>query len=134
MRRKRSLANVSFRPRPVIRLAALATPSYDVTRGRRLVRGRSIPTRALLVCCAILAACGCTSTGSWIAGSSVGYTHTGVDACNSGGLYTAGTCSMSTSHAGGKLFGGYQFNRFIGVEGGVAYLGSFTQNESGTVP
>jgi OOP family OmpA-OmpF porin len=71
-----------------------------------------------------------TSGGRWYVGGSLGAA-TGMDMCSAfhPGFSTApGTCDKSELAA--KVFGGYKFNKYLGAEGALVYLG--TANASGT--
>lgn len=65
-----------------------------------------------------------TSGGQWYVGGSLGAT-SGLDLCDSvtPSFVTApGTCD--NSQFAGKVFGGYQFNQYLGAEGALIYLGT----------
>jgi len=65
-----------------------------------------------------------TSGGQWYVGGSLGAT-SGLDLCDSvtpSFVTTSGTCD--NSQFAGKVFGGYQFNQYLGAEGALIYLGT----------
>lgn len=67
-----------------------------------------------------------TSGGRWYVGGSLGAA-TGLDLCsavNPGFTTSAGTCDKS--ELAGKVFGGYKFNKYLGAEGALVYLGTAT--------
>jgi len=65
-------------------------------------------------------------------GAGVGHARAATDDCEPGYVDFGNTCSVSSgANSGGKLFGGYQFNRYVAVEGEHARLGTFTENLSG---
>jgi len=71
-----------------------------------------------------------TSGGRWYVGGSLGAA-TGLDLCTAvtpGFNTTPGTCDDSEFAA--KVFGGYKFNKYLGAEGALVYLG--TADASGT--
>ena len=71
-----------------------------------------------------------TSGGRWYVGGSLGATN-GLDLCDafhSSFTTTSGTCD--NSKLAGKVFGGYKFNKYVGAEGALVYLG--TANADGT--
>ena len=71
-----------------------------------------------------------TSGGRWYVGGSLGAA-TGLDLCAAvtpGFNTTPGTCDDSEFAA--KVFGGYKFNKYLGAEGALVYLG--TADATGT--
>jgi opacity protein-like surface antigen len=65
-----------------------------------------------------------TSGGRWYVGGSLGATN-GLDLCDSfhpSFMTTSGTCD--NSKLAGKVFGGYKFNKYVGAEGALVYLGT----------
>ena len=98
--------------------------------------------RSLLLFCAILVVCGCGSPRwhredrAWYMGAGVGRARASVDDCNPGETIPGipeNTCSVSSgTNTGGKLFGGYQFNRYFAVEAEHVRLGTFTQASTST--
>lgn len=85
-------------------------------------------TRLFLVFCIALVVCGCRSMDrTWIVGAEVGHTSTGLDTCNTD------ACSISGTKSGGKVFGGYQFNRYLAFEAGLVSLGTITQDTTTVV-
>ena len=94
--------------------------------------------RSSLLLCVAFAGCGCTSF-NWhreertaYMGAGVGHARAATDDCEPGYVDFGNTCSVSSgANSGGKLFGGYQFNRYVAVEGEHARLGTFTENLSG---
>lgn len=67
-----------------------------------------------------------TSGGRWYVGGGLGAA-TGLDLCsavNPGFTTSAGTCDKS--ELAGKVFGGYKFNKYLGAEGALVYLGTAT--------
>ena len=60
-------------------------------------------------------------------GLGVGNVRTAVDSCGSDAGRPASPCSVSGADVGGKVFAGYQFNRYVAVEGGIASLGGITE-------
>jgi len=94
--------------------------------------------RAPLVFCAALVICGCRSIPAekgWYMGAGIGYTSTATQSCNNpgeGSLVIVNSCSVSGTSTGEKIFGGYQFNRYLAVEGGIADLGTLTENWNGS--
>lgn len=71
-----------------------------------------------------------TSGGRWYVGGSLGAA-TGLNLCPAvtpGFNTTPGSCDQNELAA--KVFGGYKFNKYLGAEGALVYLG--TANASGT--
>lgn len=71
-----------------------------------------------------------SSGGRWYVGGSLGAA-TGFDLCSAvtpGFRTTPGSCDKSEFAA--KVFGGYKFNKYVGAEGALVYLG--TADASGT--
>ena len=71
-----------------------------------------------------------TSGGRWYVGGSLGAA-TGLELCSAvtpGFNTTPGTCDESEFAA--KVFGGYKFNKYVGAEGALVYLG--TADATGT--
>jgi len=67
-----------------------------------------------------------TSGGRWYVGGGLGAA-TGLDLCSAvtpGFTTSAGTCDKS--QFAGKVFGGYKFNKYLGAEGALVYLGTAT--------
>jgi OmpA-OmpF porin, OOP family len=65
-----------------------------------------------------------SSAGHWYVGGSLGAS-SGQDLCSAvtpGFATTPGTCD--SSDLAGKVFGGYQFNQYLGAEGALVYLGT----------
>lgn len=65
-----------------------------------------------------------SSAGHWYVGGSLGAA-TGFDLCGAvtpGFTTISGTCDKS--EFAGKVFGGYQFNQYLGAEGALVYLGT----------
>jgi OmpA-OmpF porin, OOP family len=70
------------------------------------------------------------SAGRWYVGGSLGAT-SGLDLCTAvtpGFKTTPGSCD--NSQFAGKVFGGYQFNKYLGAEGALTYLGTATADGS----
>lgn len=69
-----------------------------------------------------------TSGGRWYVGGGLGAA-SGLDLCNAftpGFSTTAGSCDRS--EFAGKAFGGYKFNKYVGAEGALVWLGSAEAN------
>lgn len=69
-----------------------------------------------------------TSGGRWYVGGGLGAA-TGLDLCsavNPSFITTPGSCDNSEFAA--KVFGGYKFNQYLGVEGALVYLGTTSAN------
>lgn len=67
-----------------------------------------------------------TSGGRWYVGGGLGAA-TGLDACsafNPGFTTVPGSCDKS--EFAGKVYGGYKFNKYLGAEGALVYLGTAT--------
>ena len=92
-----------------------------------------------LLLCTALAVSGCRylhrEDRAWYMGAGVGQARASVDDCNPGypipGLEN--TCSVSSGkNTAGKVFGGYQFNRYFAVEAEHTRLGTYTQTLTST--
>ena len=69
-----------------------------------------------------------TSGGRWYVGGGLGAA-TGLDMCsafNPGFTTVPGSCDKS--EFAGKVYGGYKFNKYLGAEGALVYLGSADAN------
>ncbi len=69
-----------------------------------------------------------TSGGRWYVGGGLGAA-TGLDLCsafNPGFTTAPGSCDKS--EFAGKVYGGYKFNKYLGAEGALVYLGSADAN------
>ncbi len=94
--------------------------------------------RSPLVFCTALVICGCSSIPTergWFMGAGIGHVSTALQSCYANGgspTVTVNSCGVSGTNTGGKVFGGYQFNRYLAVEGGIADLGTLTENWSGS--
>ncbi len=67
-----------------------------------------------------------TSGGRWYVGGGLGAA-TGLDMCNAfnpGFTTVPGSCDKS--EFAGKVYGGYKFNKYLGAEGALVYLGTAT--------
>jgi OOP family OmpA-OmpF porin len=67
-----------------------------------------------------------TSGGRWYVGGGLGAA-TGLDMCsafNPGFTTVPGSCDKS--EFAGKVYGGYKFNKYLGAEGALVYLGTAT--------
>jgi OOP family OmpA-OmpF porin len=79
--------------------------------------------------------------GGWYLGAGIGQSRAGnmgnvgstVDAslANQG---VTGSTSFSGTNTAGKLFGGYQFSRYFGIEGGYSDLGQFSADSAISAP
>lgn len=75
----------------------------------------------------------------WYVGANLGVAQADIDTGRigrelAGAGFAIGTVSAENTHAGGKLFAGYQFHRNFAVEGGYVDLGRFTYVATTTAP
>jgi OmpA-OmpF porin, OOP family len=117
-------------------------------RTPQIVNGESMRMRmAVWVGVLVLAAFavpGQAAAAGWYSGLSVGYSEIHDPVGEAGGtrilgeelagvgIDFAGTARLDESDVGWKVLLGYQFNRFIAVEGGFASLGKFEAEIAGT--
>ncbi len=86
----------------------------------------SMVAAGTMLACALcsVAAAEDTSGGRWYVGGGLGAA-TGLDLCRAvtpGFTTTPGSCD--TSEFAGKVFGGFKFNKYVGAEGALVYLGA----------
>jgi OOP family OmpA-OmpF porin len=99
-------------------------------------------TLGLLALAALMSAPALAQEGGWYAGGAIGRAAATIDDARiSSGLLGAGLATTSITHedrdTGYKVYGGYQFNPYLGIEGGYYDLGHYgftaTTSPAGTL-